>query len=242
MPSLKLFGDGRVVRQYTYSNIHTDPVNPEGSDRFYSSRQTGCKSHFKDPLSIAAGANFYSPSGRSILLFTTEYFFGLKAYNYIEASNDPGEEGYDFTPVSPDEWLSFTTSHQPVFNAGVAFKQYVKDELMISGGFRTDFRYVNNHGKRGFLEYNRAYTYPLNVYHFNSGLGYNFKRGSIILGMQVSYGQEKNQGQIVNLARPVEYISEEIMPLTGPVANQVLVRYTDISIYFGFMFNFINQE
>jgi uncharacterized membrane protein len=92
------------------------------------------------------------------------------------------------------------------------------------------------------MEKNKRSNYTLNVYHFNYGLGYNFKRGSITLGMQFSYGQEKNLGQIVNLAEPVEFISEKYMPLTGAVSNNVLVRYFDISAYIGFMFNFMKQE
>jgi len=81
----------------------------------------------------------------------------------------------------------------------------------------------------------------MNVYHFNSGMGYNFRRGSITLGMQFSYGQENNQNQIINFTEPVEYISDKIMALTGPVNNVVMVRYFDVSVYFGFMFNFMKE-
>ena len=242
LPSIKLFGNGTVLKQFEYSNIHTEAGNPDGSDRFYGGRQKKCTAHFKDPFSVAAGANYYSPSGKSILLFTAEYFFGLPSFDYIEAHPDPGDEGYNYTPVEPDEWLSFTTQQKPVFNAGVAFKQNVRSDLMISGGFRTDFRYTDPTEEPGFMEKNKRSNYPLNVYHFNSGLGYNFKRGAITLGMQFSYGQEKNQDQIVNFAEPVEYISEEYMPLTGLISNNVLIRYFDVTVYFGFLFNFMKQE
>jgi hypothetical protein len=113
---------------------------------------------------------------------------------------------------------------------------------MISGGFRTDFRYINTDDKPGILDTRSNTAYPLNVYHFNSGLGYNFKRGSIIVGTQFSYGQEKNQEQVINLTEPVEYINPSILPLTGPLHNDVLVRYYDITIYFGFLFNFMKEE
>ena len=242
VPSLKFFGGGKIIRQYSYSNIHTAPDDAEGSGRFYSARQNYGTAHFKDPLSVAVGANFYSPSGKSVLLFTTEYFFGMKTYDYIEAHHDPGKDGYNFTPLEPEDWLSFTASNEPVLNAGVAFKHYVSPELMISGGFRTDFRYLNISDKPGFLEYNSKYLYLLNIYHLNTGLGYNFKRGSIIMGMQFSFGQEKNQPQIVNLSEPVEYISENTLPLTGPIYRDVLVRYYDITMYFGFLFNFMKTE
>lgn len=242
LPSIKIFGDGTVVRQYKYSNIHLEPSAPETSGLYYAGRQKKCKAHFKDPLSIAAGLNFYSPSEKSILLFTAEYFLGLPSYRYIEASNDPGEEGYDFAPGEPDEWLSFNSQQKPVFNAGVAFKQQINSNLGFSGGFRTDFRCVDYSEYPGFLEYNKKSSYNVNVYHLNYGLNKVFKRGSITLGMQFSYGQDKNENQIVNLTEPVEYISETIMPLTGQINNDVTVRYLDVSIYFAFLFNFMKDE
>jgi len=62
-PSLKLFGDGSVVKQYAYSNIHKETGNPEASSLLYGGRQQNCTSHFKDPLSVAAGANYYTSIG-----------------------------------------------------------------------------------------------------------------------------------------------------------------------------------
>jgi len=59
--------------------------------------------------------------------------------------------------------------------------------------------------------------------------------------MQFSYGQDKNQRQVVNLTQPVEYINEMIMPLTGELNNNVLVRYYDVTIYLGFLFNFMKE-
>jgi hypothetical protein len=240
-PSLKLFGDGTVVKQIEYSNIHTLAGIPEGYDLFYTGRQKKCTAHFKDPMSIAAGANLYSSSGKSVLLFTAEYFLGLQSFYYIEAHNDPGDEGYNFGPADPKEWLSISTSQKPVLNAGIAFKQNVNSRLMVSGGFRTDFKYTDPADDPGFMEINKRSNYTINVYHFNSGMGYNFKRGSVTLGMQFSYGQEKDQRQIVNLAEPVEYINDKIMPLTGPLYNNVLVRYFDLTVYLGFIFNFMKE-
>ena len=208
-PSIKIFGNGTVVKQFEYSNIHKELGNTEVSDKFYAGRQKKCPAHFKDPLSISAGANYYSPSGKSIILFTAEYFFGLPAYDYIEAGNDPGEEGYIFSPMEAGEWLSFYNQHSPVFNAGIAFKKIVSSKLTLFGGFRTDFNYMRNDEEPSLLEINKKPNYSLNVFHFNYGVGYNFKRGSITMGTQLSYGQEKNQWQIVNLAEPVEFISDE---------------------------------
>jgi hypothetical protein len=241
-PSLKLFGDGTVVKQYEYSNIHKVTGSPEATNLYYGGRQKNCTAHFKDPLSVAFGANYYSPSGKSILLFTSEYFFGIPEYEYIEADNDPGEDGYNFSPVEAGEWLTFTARHEPVFNFGVAFKQQMNSNLVYSGGFRTDFRYYDPSEDPGYLEKNKRTNYNINVYHLNSGFSKNFKRGAITLGMQFSYGQEKELEQLVDLSDPVEYISDDIMPLTGTLSNNVIMRYFDVSIYFGFLFNFMKEE
>jgi hypothetical protein len=241
-PSLKLFGGGTVVKQYEYSNIHTEAGNPVGFDLYYAGRQTNCTAHFKDPLSIAAGVNYYSPSGNSILLFTAEYFFGISDFAYIEAKHDPGEDGYNYSPQDPEQWLSFTSHQNPVFNAGIAFKQQINSRLWLSSGFRTDFNYLDKNVEQGFPENNIKTGYPLNVYHLNYGVGSSFKRGSLILGMQFSYGQVKDRRQLVNITDPVEYINDAQMPLTGQLYNNVRVRYTDITVYLGFSFNFMKEE
>jgi hypothetical protein len=239
-PSINLFGDGTVVKQYEYSNIHKETGNSEASSVYYSGRQKNCISNFKDPLSVAAGANYYTPSGNAVFLLTAEVFFGLPAYDYIEASHDPGEDGYDFTPGEPEDWLSFTVRQKPVFNVGVAFRQRIGGKLMFSGGFRTDFNSIDPVQKGGeFLLQNKRSFYAFDLYHVNYGLGYGFKRGSIILGMQFSHGRANDQSQVVNLTNPVEYIDDNQMPLTGPINQNVKIRYNDVMVYFGFVFNFL---
>jgi len=241
LPSLKLFGDGTVVKQYEYSNIHKEAGNSEGSSLYYSGRQKKCKAHFRDPLSVAAGANYTTNSGNTIILFTAEYFFRLKSYDYIEADRDPGEDGYNYSPTEPEAWLSFATAHKPVLNAGVAFKTVISDRMVYSGGFRTDFNYLDPADNPEFPYYNNNTFYIFDVYHLNSGLNYSFKRGSITLGMQFSHGRANDQEQIFNLTEPVEYINDKQMPLTGVTTNQVQVRYWDLSVYFGFVFDFLKQ-
>lgn len=242
LPSLKIFGNGTVVKQYEYSNIHTETGNPEASSLYYGGRQKGCPAHFRDPLSIAAGANYTTNSGNTVLLFTAEYFFGMKSFNYIEASHDPGEEGYNHNPVEPEEWLSFTSVHKPVLNAGMAFKTVISDRMVYSGGFRTDFNFLDPIDNLEFPWYNSNTFYVFDVYHLNSGINYRFQRGSITLGIQFSHGRANDQNQIFNLTEPVEYISSNQMPLTGVTTSEVQVRYWALSAYFGFVFDFLKQN
>ena len=60
--------------------------------------------------------------------------------------------------------------------------------------------------------------------------------------MQFSYGQDKDIEQVVNYSEPVEYINDKILPLTGTLSNNVLLRYFDVSVYFGFLFNFMKDD
>ena len=241
-PSLKLFGDGKVIKQYTYSNIHKDPESDEVSSAYSGGRQKKCISHFKDPFSVAAGINYHASSGKTILLFNAEYFFGIPTYTYIEARTDPGEYGYDFTSGDPKEWLSFASNHKPVLNLGIAIKQRISRDLMLSGGYRTDFNYLSPIKDAEFQNYNTRRIYSFDIYHATYGLSYSFTRGSLILGMQFSYGRKRNQDQIVNLTEPVEYIDESIIPLTGMINSNVDVKYNDILLYFSFVFNFLKDK
>jgi hypothetical protein len=143
--------------------------------------------------------------------------------------------------IDPAEWLSFTTRQLPVFNAGVAYRQQLTGSLMFSGGFRTDFNCLEPSTDKEFPYNNKKSFYTFNVYHINYGLGSTFKRGSIILGMQFSHGRANDQKQIVNITEPVEYISDSQMPLTGEIQDNVKIRYNEISVYFGFMFNFLKD-
>lgn len=113
--------------------------------------------------------------------------------------------------------------------------------MVYSGGFRTDFNYMDPVDDAEFPYYNGNTFYIFDVYHLNSGLNYSFNRGSITLGMQFSHGRTNDQEQIFNLTEPVEYISDSQMPLTGVTTNQVQVRYWGLSAYFGFIFDFLKQ-
>ena len=128
-----------------------------------------------------------------------------------------------------------------MLNAGVAFKTVISDRMVYSGGFRTDFNYLDTSDDPEFPYNNGNAFYVFDVYHLNSGISYSFKRGSITLGMQFSHGRVNDQEQILNLTEPVEYISDNQMPLTGVITNQVQVRYWDLSVYFGFVFDFLKQ-
>jgi hypothetical protein len=241
-PTVKLFGDGKVIRQYSYSNIHKAPEDPVGISSYSGGRQKKCASHFKDPLSIAAGINYYTSSGKTILLFNAEYFFGIPTYPYIEARSDPGEYGYDYTSGDPQEWLSFASHHKPILNLGLALKQKISRDLTLSGGYRTDFNYVAPIEEEDFKQYNTARAYSYDIYHATYGLSYSFTRGSLILGMQFSHGRKRDQDQIVNLTEPLEYIDESTIPLTGPIYSNVDIKYNDILIYFSFVFNFLKGK
>jgi hypothetical protein len=241
-PSIKLFGDGKVIKQYSYSNIHKVPGDPEVTSSYSGGRQKKCSSHFKDPFAIAAGINYYTSSGKTILLFNAEYFFGIPTYPYIEARSDPGEYGYDYTPGDPNAWLSFALHQKPILNLGFAIKQKISNNLTLSGGYRSDFNFVAPVEEEEFEQYNTRSIYSFDIYHATYGLSYSFPRGSLILGMQFSHGRKEDQNQIVNLTEPVEYVDESVIPLTGPIYNNVNMKYNDILLYFSFVFNLLKNK
>lgn len=242
LPSLKLFGKGKVIKQYEYSNIHKIQGDPEGFNAYYGGRQNNSIAHFKDPLSIAAGINYYSPSENTVLLFTAEYFFALPDFTYIEALKDPGDEDYDFSFGGSKEWLSFAVRHKAILNAGMAFKRRLNDNLTLYGGFRTDFNSKKTMEESELIDDNNRCMYKFDLYHFNLGAGYADQRGSFTLGMQFTYGYGPNQKQMLNIAAPIEYIDDLHIPLTGLTDNNVFIRYYDISVYFSFIFNFMKNK
>ena len=118
---------------------------------------------------------------------------------------------------------------------GVAFKEQINDRLMVSGGFRTDFGYLDPVEDIQFPDYNRKTFYSFDVYHVNLVVVIGLRRGSLSWGRNIQTGRANDQQQIVNLTEPVEYISDSQMPLTGTIGNNVQIRYNDISVYLGFI-------
>ncbi|MCK7497196.1 MAG: hypothetical protein MZW92_44985 [Comamonadaceae bacterium] len=192
-PSLKLFGDGSVLSSMRIPIFIRMPEIPrhqacctEGASRIaLHILRILCRLP-PEPTIMLHPVN---PSCCLRLNISLDYLTS----NILKPGMTRGRT--DTITVLPGRKIGFPLlSQNPVLNVGVAFKEQVNARLMVSGGFRTDFGYLDPVGK-GNIGNQQKNLYTFDVYHINLGLGYAFKRGSIIMGTQYSNGRANDHSR-----------------------------------------------
>lgn len=237
-----IYSDGkRVLRNRSQENIinqETNEVVPDYSVSDY--REKGeMKISYKTPLSIAAGFTWYSPGRMRIFYSSVEYFWGMEPYRMSFA--DEGEDilsGIYESAIPFNEWLTYVSGANPVFNAAFGYSWTLRKDLLLMGGFRTDFNYLKNYDFGEYTGYNRIINLNLDLYYITCGLSWEIKGQNFITGLQYTVGKTKDRKQLVNLSDPVEYNTVEMAPLQGNRENTMVTLYNAISLYFGASFNF----
>lgn len=245
-PSIHIFSGGKAVsgRDNT-SNI----MNPDGlgflPDNYMSDEQVKkeIKVNYRDPFSIALGAEYIFPSKKQFLYITAEYYFGIKPYKFVTANENPNStipSIYD--DLNPKDWLSYASGAKPILNIALGYKWELNEDLLLLSGFKTDFSYLNDYNFGDYEEYNNLAEFNFNVYHFSGGLLYKFLGHTLFTGIQYSYGEKKNMTQLVNMSDPVEYNEIDQTALQGVRENNMKYVYNGVSLFFGVTFNFGNKS
>ena len=241
-PSINVYSDGKnVMRKKSQSNI-THPDTGEPVPNYLVSdfaEKKDVSVNYKSPLSIAAGATWYNYNRTKALYTTIEFFAGLESYRMVEA-----EENYEMIAGFPvqelfyDDWLTYVWGAKPVLNAAVGYRWFVKKNMMVLAGFRTDFNYRKGFDYSPLLERRTIKGFHINRYHLTGGLTAEVFGQDLMAGLQYSLGSEKNQEQFINLSDPVEFIPENYTALQGIRKNNMNTFWNSISLYFGATFNF----
>ncbi|MEI2731663.1 MAG: hypothetical protein V9G08_06635 [Dermatophilaceae bacterium] len=110
----------------------------------------------KSPFAVAAGCTYTAADKQRVLYTTVEYFAGIGSYRMVEVeeNNNMGAgsilENEDFS-----EWLTFSDGANPVFNVAVGYRSYLKNNLMLLSGFKTDFNYKKRKKQVRRIQINR---------------------------------------------------------------------------------------
>ncbi len=236
-----IYSDGkRIMRRRSQENI-TDPetgnpINDYLILDYAEKKNVMVKS--KTSFSIAAGLTYYNIDKTKILYTTVEYFSRIDPYAIVKA-NDP-EAGTD-PGLEPEEylqWLTFVDGAKSIFNLAVGYKWYVKDNLMLLAGFKSDFNYKKDYDLKPYWPDFTIKSFNINKYHFTWGSTAHIFGQDITAGVQYSIGALKNQKQVANLSEPVEYNSIERKALQGTRQNTMKTLYNSVSIYVAATFNF----
>jgi len=237
-----IYSDGKKVsRKQKQSNI----TNPETGEPLPDYVLVDYKEkdevtvNSKNPLSVAAGFNYYFADTSKIIYFTAEYFAGIEPYRVIEANeNFDLIAGSVFGYIAQNEWLTFVSGAKPILNIGVGYQWLIKNDLLMMAGFRTDFNYRKKFNYNPYAESKQIKGLDVDMYHISAGLSWRILGQDLITGFQYTVGSERNQQQFANLSDPVEFNTEDLTALTGQREYVMDTFFHSISIYFGATFNF----
>jgi hypothetical protein len=238
------------VKRVTRQNSQRLISNPDGSgflpEYYVADEQVknDLEATYKDPLSIAIGIVYRTPSEKNHIYATAEHFFGIEPYKFITATENPDIAiPAIYQDLTPKDWLSYVTGADPVTNLAIGYKRQFKDNLILLTGFKTDFSYLKDFSFGSLEEYNRLLSFDVDIIHLSAGLLAQIRGNSIFAGIQYSLGTEKEMKQLVNLADPVEYNESEGAALQGDRLNNMSFSYNGLSLLIGLTlrFGFDNQ-
>jgi hypothetical protein len=142
-------------------------------------------------------------------------------------------ENEDFT-----EWLTFVDGANPIFNAAIGYRSYLKNNLKLLAGFKTDFNYKKKKETSPTNPDKSIKSNNVDFYHLTSGLSLRIKGQDITAGLQYTLGINNNNKQMVNLSNPVEFNFEEYRALQGTRTNTVKSVYNSFTLLLAASFNF----
>lgn len=241
-PSVGLFSGGKIASgKIKQSNISNPNGNGFLPDMLIVDTQikNEISVEMKNPLSIAFGFTYDNRDNKKTYFATIEYFNEITSYKLVAANINPNittQENYE--KLKTKDWLSYAYGAKSVVNIALGYRWNVSDDILILTGARTDFNYLKNLDYGELSNYNRLQDIIYNVYHITGGGQLTIFKINIIAGLQYSYGRNKNQLQLINMADPVEYNTVENAPLQGTRENTMILNYNKISLFFGGTFSF----
>ncbi len=246
-PSLGgIYSDGkRVTRKEKQSNITNPDTGEPLPDYVIVDYQEKKDVHvsYKTPFSLAAGITYKFPDRKRTIYSSVEFFSKTNPYRMVEAEESQViGTGSGSNEVLYTDWLTYVSGARPVFNVALGYSWKLKKDLLLMGGFRTDFNYMKNLDYGEFEGYNKVQTINVDLYHITCGFSWNILGQDIITGIEYTVGRNKDQQQIANLSDPVEYNTIDNIPLQGIRTNDMISLYNSISLYLGASFNFGDKK
>lgn len=237
-----IYSDGKKVMRKQGQNNITNPETGEPMLNFvvidYAEKKEMTVTA-KSPLAIAAGCTYTTPDLKRIFYSTVEYFSGIDSYRMVEAEEHLNpEEGIITSKGNLNEWLTFTDGANPVFNVALGYRSYLKNNLMLLSGVKTNFNYKKKKETSPTDPDKSIKSNNVDYYHFTSGLTLRIKGQDITAGLQYTLGLNNGTKQLVNLSNPVEFNFDELKALQGTRTNTVKSVYNSFTFLLAASFNF----
>jgi hypothetical protein len=223
-----IYSDGKKVMRKQGQNNITNPNTGEPMQNFlivdYAEKKEVSVAA-KSPFAIAAGCTYSTPDLKKTLYTTVEYFSSVASYRMVEVDENTNLgagsilENEDFT-----EWLTFVDGANPIFNAAIGYRSYLKNNLKKETSPTNPDKSIKSNN--------------VDFYHLTSGLSLHIKGQDITAGLQYTLGLNNGNKQQVNLSDPVEFNFEELKALQGTRTNTVKTVYNSFTLLLAASFNF----
>jgi hypothetical protein len=213
-PLIHLRGKGTLMSNNAIANVHF--IDQETINLLASTRQTGLKTTYKIPASIALGYAYDYHKGQ--VYVAAEYFLKVKDYNILTPRSEiferPDTGNNNSTTIA---LLEMREGRKAIFNIGVGVSYELKPQLMGYCSFRTDFNYADKKTSNGFSPNTSTWD------NYYCQLGVNIRRSQYNLrtGILLGYGHTGNYQQPINFDDP-----KESNLLTGTVGTVPATRMT----------------
>lgn len=237
-----IYSDGKKVMRKQGQNNITNPETGEPMHNFmildYAEKKDVSVTA-KSPFAIAAGCTWSTPDMKKTLYTTIEYFSGIDSYRMVE-TNESTNLGSGSVLENEDfsEWLTFVDGANPIFNAAIGYRSYLKNNLKLLAGFKTDFNYKKKKETSPSNPDKSIKSNNVDFYHLTSGLSLRIRGQDITAGLQYTLGFNNNSKQLVNLSHPVEFNFDEYRALQGTRTNTVKTVYNSFTLLLAASFNF----
>ena len=230
LPSLRVVGNSDSKRRISQSNVHNDNVSYP--DFILTDSKDYLLANIKDPLSIAFGF-MYTPNEKTKIYFSTEYFFPIDTYRYIDGTVSIQDKIYEGT-----DFLSHFHQTKSVLNVGIGYQHVFSEKIEGLMGFKTDFNSYDLELPYDIVENDDMSQGSIDLYHLTAGVMTNYKKLSLILGLNFSFGFQENVEQFANFTE-VQMDGQNILTgLQGTRKDEMDVFFSQVGLYLGFSFAF----
>lgn len=212
---------------YKRANYDLDDLRKISPDSVQVSSNLNATSleDYKTPFSIGYGIDFKSGPWRCSV--SAEYFRNIRAYDIIDATNDPfnGQTSEVFSQST-----NIRTGNKEVFNFAIGLQKKMNNASTLILGFRTDF---NPREKvEGFSEFEFLATTP-SVYHFSIGSFFELWNNKVSVGIDYGYGHSSGGQTLIDFSN----ITTENLFDPTPTGN-VQTRIQSVVLVFTYDFIF----
>ncbi len=198
-PFIHLWSKADILSDNVVNNLQLVP-----GDTVYllaNTKQTGLKSKWKMPLSIALGYTYDFTGGQ--LYFAAEYFMKVSEYNVITPRNDYFIRPDTANNVYTASLLKMKDARKAIVNFSLGASFLIKDAVTGFCSLRTDFNYASDDLYSNTDGY-KINTANWNLYHAQIGANFKKRKFNLRSGLLVSYGSTKNYDQGINYDNPNE--------------------------------------